>query len=381
MNDSINNMTSFGEQSDSNMASFGEKSGLCLGFGEELRNSQFFHHSPDLIRLNNGSFGACPMAVLEAQRKFQAAWLSNPDDEWHALTKNFCRAREAIASKLIGDANCVEDVFLVDSLTVGMSLIIHSAVATMTDPNSVVLVSNHTYNAVRLAINHGCSLASPSSSSSSSSSPGPNIVAVDIPFPMVEENGDQIIIAAYEKTLKKLNEDGKIVAFAFLDHIVSLPSMLIPIKEVIRVCRSHGVREIVVDGAHAPGQISLHDLPSLGADYYLANIHKWCYAPPSAAFVWVSPTAPSRSKLHHPIVSHSYNQGLFAETCMLGTKDYSPMFVVPESFAFLDALGGLDAVVARNRALCSDAVELLSHAWLTQQFAQPMAVRAPFMGT
>ena len=355
------------------MASF-EKGDL--GFGEELKISQFYHHSPDLIRLNNGSFGACPKFVLQTQRKFRAAWLSNPDDEWHALTRNFLRAREAIASRLIGNTNCVEDLFLVDSLTVGMSLIIHSVLATMADPNSVVLVSNHTYNAVRLAINHGCSLVSSSSSIS-----GPSIVVVDIPFPMLEGNGVQTIIDAYEKTLNKLNEEGKTVAFAFLDHIVSLPSMLIPIKEVINVCRSHGVKEIVVDGAHVPGQISLHGLCSLGCDYYLANIHKWCYAPASVAFVWVSPTAPSRNKLHHPIVSHCYNQGLFAETCMLGTKDYSAMFVVPESLDFLDALGGLDVVVNRNQALCKDAVELLSQGWQTQEYAQPMALRAPFMGT
>lgn len=32
-------------------------------FGENLRNKYFSHHNPDLVRLNNGSFGACPSVV------------------------------------------------------------------------------------------------------------------------------------------------------------------------------------------------------------------------------------------------------------------------------------------------------------------------------
>jgi hypothetical protein len=29
-------------------------------FGKNLRDAQFGHHSSSFIRLNNGSFGACP---------------------------------------------------------------------------------------------------------------------------------------------------------------------------------------------------------------------------------------------------------------------------------------------------------------------------------
>jgi len=40
----------------------------------------------------------------------------------------------------------------------------------------------------------------------------------------------------------------------------------LPIKELISVCRRHGVK-IFVDGAHTPGQVDL-DLQHLGADFF-----------------------------------------------------------------------------------------------------------------
>jgi hypothetical protein len=32
-------------------------------FGENLRKKYFSHHNPELVRLNNGSFGASPSVV------------------------------------------------------------------------------------------------------------------------------------------------------------------------------------------------------------------------------------------------------------------------------------------------------------------------------
>jgi len=50
------------------------------------------------------------------------------------------------------------------------------------------------------------------------------------------------------------------------DYISSRPSVLLPVKELIAVCRRHNVM-VLVDGAHTPGQIQL-DLENLGADFF-----------------------------------------------------------------------------------------------------------------
>jgi len=129
--------------------------------------------------------------------------------------------------------------------------------------------------------------------------------------------------------------------------------------------------QVVVDGAHAPGQLSLEVVPTLGADYYMANLHKWCFAPTAAAFLWVSPTAPLRSSLHHPIVSHNYGMGLFAECAMLGTKDYSAMLAVPAAVEFLESMGGVEVVARRNHELCVEAMRMLGEAWGTADYILP----------
>jgi len=50
------------------------------------------------------------------------------------------------------------------------------------------------------------------------------------------------------------------------DYISSRPALLLPVKELISICRRHGAMAFV-DGAHTPGQIEL-DLETLGADFF-----------------------------------------------------------------------------------------------------------------
>jgi L-cysteine desulfhydrase len=343
---------------------------------DHLRETEFSHHNQSLTRnclfsilnflihqtgLNNGSFGACPRSVLEIQDKIRGEWLSNPDDFWYTLQDRLQLSSAAVA-RLIGDVS-PKDIMIVDSLTFGFALIAHSICSHISQPNTAIILSNYTYNAVVKAITHYSSLAKFP----------PDIFTVTIPFPLLNaETAHDEILSAYEKTLQEIKTQGKMIVLGLMDHIISLPSMLMPVQDLIHLYRRYDVQEILVDGAHTPGQIDISSISHYGANYYLANLHKWCFAPSTAAFIWIDPNTPSllAGHLHHPIVSHNYSNGLFAECAMLGTKDYSAMFSVPAGISYLDQLG-VEKVIERNHQLCWRAMSFLSESWNTLDQMQP----------
>lgn len=59
---------------------------------------------------------------------------------------------------------------------------------------------------------------------------------------------------------------------AILDHVISFPPVLMPVKELAALCHSEGCK-VLVDGAHAMASIPL-SIPELGVEYYTSNMHK-----------------------------------------------------------------------------------------------------------
>ena len=60
------------------------------------------------------------------------------------------------------------------------------------------------------------------------------------------------------------------VTFALVDHVTSPGAVVIPVREVVKVCRQFGVK-VMIDGAHAPGQLPL-DMKELDPDYYTGTV-------------------------------------------------------------------------------------------------------------
>lgn len=176
--------------------------------------------------------------TLQAQRALQDEWNSNPDDFWHLLPRRFAETSAALASRLLHAR--AEDVFVVENLTVGMAALAHSLIANITQPGSIVLMSNHTYNAVQLAVKHCCSLAS------SRMGHSVDILMVDLPFPVLSADHDNIFLDRYAAALDSV-PSGKVVRYAFLDHITSVPSMKMPVQRLVKLLRDRGVLEVILN--------------------------------------------------------------------------------------------------------------------------------------
>ncbi|CAA6662215.1 unnamed protein product [Spirodela intermedia] len=156
---------------------------------------------------------------------------------------------------------------------------------------------------------------------------------VPLPFPVKSE---EEVVVQFRKALEAAKDGGRRkVRLAVIDHITSMPSVVIPVKRLTKICREEGV---FVDAAHAIGNVEV-DMKEIGADFYASNLYKWFFCPPSAAFLYCrkSPTSPD---LHHPVVSSEYGKGLPMESGWVGARDYTVQLVVPDAVDFVNRFEG-----------------------------------------
>ena len=97
------------------------------------------------------------------------------------------------------------------------------------------------------------------------------------------------------------------------------------------------------------------------SDWYVANLHKWAFVPRSSGFLWAAPER--QPGLHPAVISWGLDQGFATEFDLPGTRDPSPHLTAPAALAFIDWLGGLDAVLAHTHDLAWRGAHLLARRW------------------
>ncbi|HBK04934.1 MAG TPA: aminotransferase [Acetobacteraceae bacterium] len=284
---------------------------------------------PAFLTVNHGSFGATPRTVIAAQRAWQDRMERQPSRFMNTVYPGAIRkAASALGIFLNADP---DHIVFVDNATTGCNAVIKSL--SLREGDQITILS-HAYGAVHNAIRYVAERA------------GARIVQATIPFPDPTEDA---LIAAVTATL------GSRTKLAVIDHITSGSAIVLPIKRIVAACHAAGVR-VLVDGAHAPGQIDL-DLEAIGADWYVGNCHKWLCAPKGCAFLHAKP--PAQAGLHPGTISHGYGQGFLAEFDWTGTTDPSRFLSIEAALDFHQRLGGA-SLRARNKALAAQGAALIA---------------------
>ncbi|GAV76479.1 Aminotran_5 domain-containing protein [Cephalotus follicularis] len=317
----------------------------------EIRD-EFSHHQHGIARINNGSFGSCPGSVLASQRGWQRRFLQQPDYFYYNTLRNGILASRTVIKDLV-NADDVDEISLVDNATTAAAIVLQQIGRRFAEgkygKNDAVLMLHCAFQAVKKSIQAYVTRA------------GGAVIEVQLPFPV---NSEEEIIAEFQRGLAEGRANGKKIRLAIIDHITSMPCVLIPVRELVKICRVEGVEQVFVDAAHAIGSVKV-DVKEIGADFYVSNLHKWFFCPPAVAFLYCRKSS-SLPDVHHPVVSHEYGNGLSIESSWIGTRDYSSQLVVPEVMEFVNRFeGGIEGIIKRNHEEVVKMGRMLVESWET----------------
>ncbi len=273
----------------------------------------------EVAHCNHGSFGAVPARVLDAQDKIRRQMAVNPM-RWFVreLPGLVTAARAEVAGFLGADA---DDLAFVSNVSAGVSAIAQSLPL---GPGDEVLSSDHAYGAVSYALDRLCART------------GARRVIASVPY----HSSDEEVVAAFAG---HCTERTRLVV---VDQVTSATARRFPVEDVARLAHRAGAL-VLVDGAHAPGMLAL-DVPGLGADFWVGNLHKWACAPAGSGALWVAPHC--QDQIRSLVVSWGEPDGYPASFDVVGTDDLSAWLATPEALRALGALGW-DRVRAHNEAL------------------------------
>jgi isopenicillin-N epimerase len=290
---------------------------------------------PGLSYLNHGAFGLTPGPVLAAQERWRARIERNPTRFLAFELEAELRKAAAAVARAVGARP--EDMVFVENATTGLNAVLRSLDF---EPGDEILITSLTYPAIRKAAQYAASRS------------GARVIEVPIPLPIA---GDDTVLRAVAARLSYRTR------LAIFDHVASHSALILPAAALARLAHEAGAK-VAIDGAHAPGMIAL-DVPALGADWYVGNLHKWFFAPRSCGFLWAAEEVQART---HPLaISHGYGEGFRAEFEWTGTRDVTPALAAPEGIDFHAQLGG-GALMARNTALAREGAAELLRLWRTE---------------
>jgi isopenicillin-N epimerase len=301
--------------------------------------------NPECTYLNHGTVGATPRRVLQKQQALRDEMERQPsrfmlrelNGQQPMPWRTVPRLREAsdIVAAFLGSRP--DDLVFVPNVTTGLNAVLGSLPL---DAGDEVVMTDLAYGAIALAARAVCDRS------------GATLRTVHIAYP-VRDAGDIV-----ESIVHALSPRTKLVV---VDHITSQTALVLPVASIAAECHARGV-PVLVDGAHVPGSRPL-DIPSLGVDWYSANLHKWAHAPRACGILWAA--AERQSVVHFPIVSWGRDKGFRDEFEHTATGDPTSFLAAPEGIALLREWD-FGACVTYMHGLAWEAAGILAERWRTR---------------
>jgi selenocysteine lyase/cysteine desulfurase len=277
----------------------------------------------DGVHLNTGTYGACPLSVIEATvhhlRAFERITRQeHPDMErLHADLERFLGAWPG-------------SVAIVRNTTEAMNV---AANGIDLGPGDEILTTTHEHIGGRCcwelqAARRGVTLVTFA--------------------PPLDPASPEELVAAWRA---QLTPQTRVLS---ISHVLFTTGMIQPVAELVRLARSRGIIS-VIDGAHPPGMLAL-DLQAIDADYYASSPHKWLLAPKGTGLLV---TRPDRLEQTWPLIAsgdwEATDRRRFEH---LGTGNESLVAGLAAAVVFQEAIGR-EVIERRARSLATDLMGML----------------------
>ncbi|KAI5966486.1 uncharacterized protein KGF55_000795 [Candida pseudojiufengensis] len=333
-------------------------------FGKQFREKYFSNQDPEVLLLNNGSYGTVPSPI---HNKFVESMLntsSYPDLHMkYNLKDTYIESLKVIGKVL----NCdYHNLAIVENATTGINTVLRSYPFKKGDS---LVIQSTVYgacgNTVKFLKDN-----------------------YDIDFHVVEINyptTDAEILAKFEKVFKEVKP--KLCMF---DTVTSMPGVIFPHEQMIKLCDKYKILSLV-DGAHGIGCIP-QNLSKLKPSFYVSNLHKWFYVPFGCAVLYIDPKY--QKGIHTLPISHSYLKSdtilseedeknrMIERFWFIGTKNFASVATIPDAYKFRNEIcGGEETIYEYCHNLAVQAGDLVSKKWGTFVLDQPNKTQISTMVT
>ncbi|MCH8126150.1 aminotransferase class V-fold PLP-dependent enzyme [candidate division KSB1 bacterium] len=267
-----------------------------------------FYIRPDIVFLNNGSFGACPKPVFEVYQNWQLELEQQPVEFLGRRHGTLMQKARKLLATFLGTSG--ENLFFVPNATTGLNIVAHSL---KLEPGDEILTTDHEYGAMDRMWQFICQKR------------GSKYVRQPLRLPI--ESKEQVIETIWSGVTNRTK-------VLFISHITSPTALTMPLKELTIRAKDAGII-LLVDGAHGPGQVPI-DLEEMGIDFYSGNCHKWLLTPKGCAFLYARPEVQS---LIEPLIVSWGNKSVedspfIQENEFQGTRDIAAYLSVSAAIKF-----------------------------------------------